>query len=98
MNLQEFLANVNVGNVVQIVWKGAMFDPDAVLKPGEASNGLSKVYTCGFIAFIGDNKEFVTVGIDSMFEAGNKEPSFRSLITIPTATIESAEIYGKISQ
>ena len=98
MNLQEFLANVAVGNVVQIVWKGAMFDPDAVLKPGEASNGLSKVYTCGFVAFIGDKKDFITVGIDSMFEAGNKEPSFRSLITIPVATIESAEIYGKVSQ
>jgi len=98
MNSQEFLASAEIGSIVQVVWRGATFDPDAVLKPGEASNGLSKVYTCGFVAFIGQNKEFVTVGIDSMFEAGNKEPSFRSLITIPVATIESAEIYGKVSQ
>lgn len=98
MNSEEFLGKVEIGNIVQVVWKGATFDPDAVLKPGDASNGLSKVYTCGFIAFIGENKEFITVGIDSMFEAGNKEPSFRSLITIPTATIESAAIYGKVAQ
>lgn len=98
MNSEEFLAKVEIGNVVQVVWKGAMFDPDAVLKPGEVSNGLSKVYTCGFVAFIDEKKEFVTIGIDSMFEAGNKQPSFRSLITIPTATIESAELYGNVSQ
>lgn len=98
MNSQEFLVNAKTGNAVQIVWKGAVFDPDAVLKPGESSNGLSKVYTCGFVAFVDPNKEFVTIGIDSMFEAGNKEPSFRSLITIPVGTIESAEIYGKVSQ
>ena len=96
MNLKEFLSNITIGNAVQIIWKGAVFDPDAVLKPGQSPGGLSKVYTCGFVAFIND--EFITIGIDSMFEAGNKEPSFRSLITIPVVTIESAEIYGKVSQ
>jgi len=98
MNSEEFFAKAEIGNIVQVIWKGAVFDPDSVLKPGEVPDGPSKVCTSGFVAFIGEKKEFVTIGVDSMFEAGNKEPSFRSLITIPTGTIESAEIYGKVSQ
>jgi hypothetical protein len=96
MNLVDFLANVKIGNSVQIVWKGSTFDPDAVLKPSETPIGLSRVYTCGYIAHIG--KDFITLAIDTTFEAGNTNPSFRSLINIPTGTIEDVEIYGKVSQ
>lgn len=98
MTSEEFLANVVVGNVVQVTWNGPTFEPDVTLRPDEYPRGLSRVYTCGFVAFIDENGQFVTIGVESTFESPEQRPSFRSLITIPVATIENAEIYAQLSQ
>lgn len=96
MNSTQFFTTAKIGQVVQIVWKAPIFDPDAVIKPGEKPTGLSKVFTCGFVAFIDENKEFISIGIDSMFEGGSKQPSFRTILNIPAGSIEKAEIYGNL--
>ena len=96
MTVNEFLDMVQVGYVVQITWNGPLFDPDLIVKPGEKTVGLSKVYTCGFVAYTEPGGPFISIGIDAMYEGGNTEPSFRSVVTIPVSSIESAEIYGAI--
>ena len=96
MTIQDFLANATIGSVVQIVWTTALFDPEAVIKPGSHSIGISKIFSCGFVADVGVNKDYVTLGIDSMIEAGNKLPSFKTTLTIPVVNIVNAEIYGKV--
>jgi len=97
MTPNELISQVVIGSVVQVIWVSALFDPDAVIKPGTKSAGLSKIFSCGFVADIGANKEYITIGIDAMYEAGNKDPSFRTTLTIPVVNIVSAEIYGKLS-
>lgn len=94
MEANDFLQSVQVGNVVQIIWNGATFEPDAVIKAGEFSKGLSKVYTCGFVAFVDVKSGFITVATESTIEGENNQ-LFRSLVNIPTGTIESGEIYQK---
>lgn len=96
MNASDFVSNIGVGNIVQVVWLGPLFDPDLIVKPGESTLGPSKVFTCGFVAF--HNKDFVSIGIDSMFEGTNTEPSFRTVLTIPVSSIINGEIYGKLSK
>ena len=94
MTSTELMGKVALGDVVQVIWLSALFDPEAIIKPGARSTGLSKTFSCGFAADIG--KDYITIGIDAMYEAGSKEPSFRTTLTIPVVNIQSAEIYGKI--
>jgi len=96
MNAQELFNQVVVGDVVQVVWTSALFDPEAVIKPGAKSSGPSKIFSCGFVADIGVAKDYITLGIDSMIEAGQKEPSYRTILSIPAGNIVQAEIYGKV--
>jgi len=96
MTPQELISKVVVGDVVQIVWITALFDPEAVVKPGSHAPGFSKIFSCGFCADIGKDKDYITIGIDSMIEAGNKDPSFKTTLTIPVVNILNAEIYGKV--
>lgn len=96
MTVQDFLDTVQIGYVVQIIWNGPLFDPDLIVKPGEKTVGLSKVYTCGFVAYTEPGSSFISIGIDAMYENNNTEPSFRSVVTIPVSSIESADIYGGI--
>lgn len=95
MTSEELISKAALGYVVQVVWVSALFDPEGIIRPGEKSTGLSNVFSCGFIADF--NKEYITIGIDALYEQGNKEPSFRTTLTIPVASIRSAEIYGKVS-
>ena len=94
MTGQELITQAEVGSVIQVVWTTALFDPEAVIKPGAHSIGTSKIFSCGFVADKGT--DYITIGIDSMYEGSNKEPSFRSILTIPSVNIINAEIYGKI--
>lgn len=96
MNAQELFLKVVVGDVIQIVWTSALFDPEAVIKPGTKSLGPSRVFSCGFVADIGTSREYITLGIDSMVEAGQTNPSYRTTLTIPASNIVRAEIYGKV--
>jgi hypothetical protein len=94
MTGQELLAQASVGSVIQVLWTTALFDPEAVIKPGARSVGTSRIFSCGFVADKG--VDYITIGIDSMYEGTNTVPSFRSTLTIPVVNIVSAEIYGRI--
>lgn len=95
MTSKELISRVGIGNVVQVVWISALFDPEAIIKPGTKATGLSKIFSCGFVADF--TEEYITLGIDALYEEENKEPSFRTTLTIPVVSIQSAEIYGKLS-
>jgi galactitol-specific phosphotransferase system IIC component len=92
MTPQEFMTGLTIGKIVQVVWKGPQFAPDAIVKSGDKVVPLSKIYSSGFVADFGT--DYICIGIDTMMEAGNTVPSFRSLLTIPISNIISAEIYG----
>lgn len=94
MTVQDFLDTVQVGYIVQITWNGAVFEPDMIIRPGEKAAGLSKVYTCGFAAYIDPDKTFISIAATAMYEGENTESSFRSVVIIPVSAIESAEVYG----
>lgn len=88
------MTNAVVGDVVQVAWTTAVFDPDFVIKPGESSTGLKQIFSCGFVADVGT--DYITLGFDALYESGSTSPSFRTTLTIPVSNIKSAEIYGKL--
>jgi len=94
MTFDELFAQATVGSIVQVVWSSALFDPEAVIKPGTHAPGVTKIFSCGFIADIA--KEYITLGLDAMYESGNNAPSFRTTVTIPAVNVSNAQIYGKV--
>lgn len=91
---QVFLAQAKIGDVVQVSWIGALFDPDAYIKPGDKAKKFVSVCSCGFVADKGD--DYISIGIDGMYEAGNSQPSFRTILTLPIINLTNGEIFGTI--
>lgn len=96
MNKEEFIKTANVGNIVQITWTSTVFEPDTVLTSKDEASPVGQVYSCGYVAQM--NKEYVAIAFESLFQKGDTNPSFRSILTIPFGNIVSAEVYGKLSQ
>lgn len=89
------LSNIKRGDVVMVVWTGTLFDPDAYIRPGNATPDPESITSVGFISELTSAK--LSISLDAMYEAGNTEPSFRAATAIPTSIISACTKLGSLA-
>ncbi len=94
MTVKEIISGAALGSVVQVCWCSALFDSNVVIKMGQKSPDLSKVFSCGFLADKGD--DYITIAFDALYEPANTDPSFRTILTIYLPNIISVQVYGSM--